>query len=141
MLRPIFYVAFVAANYYIYSMVQYIKQQPTCGCATGWQPENLILLSQVSILLGSVNLLLPFNRALYRIPLISNIFSIGLLLVVFVELFTLTRFIRGLKNRPDCAEPLCNPGDYRSMVDIVSTWSLSMVGLLSLGTTVGLLYL
>lgn len=141
MFRPIFYIGFIASNYYIYAMVQHFKQQPTCGCATGWQPENLLLLSQLSMVLGVINLLLPLNRALYRIPLISTIFSVGLLLVVFVELFTLTRFVRALKNRPDCQEPLCRPGDYSSIVDMVSTWSLTAVGMFALGTTVGLLYL
>lgn len=141
LLRPIFYIGFIGANYYIYTMVQHFKNQPDCGCATGWQPENLILLSQLSMLLGSVNLLLPLNKTLYRIPLISTIFSVGLLLVVFVELFTLTRFVRALKIREDCKGPKCIPGDYDVLIDMASTWSISMVGILSLGTSVGLLYL
>lgn len=141
MLRVIFYVGFIAANYYIYAMVQNFKAQPNCGCANGWQPENLLLLSQLSMLLGAINLVLPLNRALYKIPLVSNIFSIGLLLVIFVELFTLTRFVRSLKNREDCQAPLCKPGDYQGLVDISGTWSISMIGVLALGVSVGLLYM
>lgn len=122
-------------------MVNEFKKQPDCGCATGWQPENLILLSQVAMVLGIVNLLLPFNKSLYKIPLVSNLFSVGLLCVVFIQMFTLSRFVRALNNRDDCKAPKCMPGQYQTVVDSISTWSLSTVGLLSLGITIGLLYL
>jgi len=141
MWRPIFYIVFICANYYIYSMVNEFKKQPECGCATGWQPENLLLLSQLAMLLGIINLLLPLNKSLYKIPLVSNLFSIGLLCVVFIQMFTLSRFVRALNNRDDCNESKCKPGQYQPIVNSISTWSLSTVGLLSLGITICLLYL
>ena len=139
-IKNIFYIVFILSNYYVYSLVLNIQNQKGCECKTGWKVENLKLISQLAMVLGIINLLIPFNKTLYQIPIISNIFSIGLLAIIFMEIFTLTRFIRNLVNNTKCSET-CSVSEYEGFVNMTSDWSVTTVCILTLIITIGLLYL
>ena len=138
-IKYLFYLAFILANFYLNSFVKAILEQEKCGCKTGWKIENLKLLSELSIFLGIINLVIPLNKTLYKIPMVGMIFSYGLLLILFMELFILVRYSRNLIKLKKCNG--CNIDGFQSIVFNCQDLSLYNIILISGAVTVALLYL
>jgi hypothetical protein len=139
-LKNIFYILFIAINYYIYDFTNHIQSQDKCECRTGWKIENLKLLSLLCMIMGIANLLIPLNKVIYNIPLISGIFSIGLLILLFVELFSLVRLCRNLVNNKECSET-CQVEGFENLIKNSYNLSISICIGIAIVIAIGLLYL
>lgn len=139
-IKLIFYVLFIIINYTIYDFTTHIQNQDSCECRTGWKIENLKMISILGMIMGVVNLILPFNKFLYSIPLVSGFFSIGLLTIVFLEIFSLVRLVRNLVNDKKCTDT-CQVEGFENIIKNSYDLSLSMCVLIAFIITVCLLYL
>jgi len=101
-LKTGFYISFIILCFTVLGIVEHLQKQDKCECNTGWKPENLKLISQLGIVLGGINLIIPLNKSLYSIPIISTFFSILVVGVISMYLFTLVRYFRNLKTMDKC---------------------------------------
>lgn len=139
LLRNVFYTVFICTNYYLNTFVASIIEQEKCKCKTGWKIENLKVLSQLAIFLGIVNLFIPLNKTLYKIPLVSMFFSYGLLLIIFLEIFLLIRFSRNLRNLKKCKG--CNTNGFEFLINNCQNLSMFFTLVISIIVTICLLHL
>lgn len=139
-LKLFFYLIFITANYLVYTFTIHIQNQNDCECRTGWKIENLKMLSILSIIMGIINLIIPLNKTIYNIPLISGFFSIGLLLLLFMEIFTLVRFVRNLVNDEKCSNT-CQINGYETLIEYSYDLSITICISIAIAITVGLLYM
>ena len=137
-LRPIFYVFIIGSNFYIYKFVKSLDEQPGCPANTGWKPTNLRLLSQLGIGLGTINLFMPCNSVLYKIPLIGSVFSVLMLAVVFMQIISLYLYSKSLLGE---YKDKCDLDRYSGFVKKINAAPLSYIAGFTIGITIGLLYL
>lgn len=140
LLKILFYICFITFNIYIYNFVTSLKNQKECLCNNDWKPENLKLVAQFGIMLGVLNLILPFNKTLYSIPLISTVVSVLLLGLMFMKLFTISRYSHVLTNNNKCKKT-CKTDGYEQIINLSSKLSITNILLISVGLTIILLYL
>ena len=131
--KTLFNLAFIAANLYIYTLSRDMMLQDGCPCATGWQVENINLISKIGMATGAINLVIPLFRTLYAIPIISTVFSAVLILVIGLYMFALARYSRALSSG-ECANKInakCKlPSTYEQFVNTVAdTGLMTMMGL------------
>ena len=138
--RIVFYCVFIIGNYIIYDFTTHIQNQDECECRTGWKIENLKMISVLSMIMGIANLLLPFNKMFYTIPLVSGFFSIGILTLLFLEIFSLVRLVRNLINNEKCSNT-CQVSGYENIIKSTYDLSLGTCVILSFVIAIGLLYL
>lgn len=136
----LFYIIFIIGNYVIYDFTSHIQNQEACECRTGWKIENLKMISILSMLMGITNLVLPLNQVFYNIPLISGFFSIGILTLLFVEIFSLVRLVRNLVNDEKCSDT-CQVTGYEHIINTTYDLSLSVCVFIAFAIAIGLLYL
>lgn len=136
----VFYIIFIIGNYVVYDFTNHIQNQDTCECRTGWKIENLKMISILSMIMGIVNLVLPLNQLVYNIPLISGFFSIGILTLLFVEIFSLVRLVRNLVNDEKCSDT-CQVTGYEHIIKTTYDLSLSVCVFIAFAIAIGLLYL
>jgi hypothetical protein len=136
----VFYIIFIIGNYVIYDFTSHIQNQEACECRTGWKIENLKMISILSMLMGIINLVLPLNQVFYNIPLISGFFSIGILTLLFVEIFSLVRLVRNLVNDEKCSDT-CQVMGYEHIINTTYDLSLSVCVFIAFAIAIGLLYL
>ena len=139
LLRNIFYILFILINYYLNSFIKSIIDQKNCPCNTGWKVENLKVLSQLGIFIGIINFFIPLNKSLYKIPLVSTIFSILLLIIICAEIFILTRFSRNLIKLKKCKG--CNIDGFEYIINYCKNLSLFYTIFISISVTICLLYM
>lgn len=137
-LRPIFYVFIIGSNFYIYKFVKSLDAQPGCPATIGWKPTNLRLLSQLGIGLGIVNLFMPCNSVLYKIPLIGSVFSLLMLAIVFMQIISLYLYCKSLLGE---YKDKCTLDRYSGFVQKINSTPLKYIAGLTIGLTIGLLYL
>ena len=136
-----FYVAFIFLCFTVLGIVNHLQKQDECECNSGWKPENLKLISQVGIVLGGINLLIPLNKSLYSIPLISGIFSILVLGVIVMYLFTMVRYFRNLRQQEKCRKTCKVNSGSEGFINMVSTTSTVNILLVAFVIGIGMLYL
>lgn len=136
-----FYVAFIFLCFTVLGIVEHLQKQDECECNTGWKPENLKLISQVGIVLGGINLLIPLNKTLYSIPLVSSIFSILVLGIIVMYLFTMVRYFRNLRQQENCRKTCKIKKENEAFINIVSTYSTVNILLVAFVIGIGMLYL
>ena len=139
-IKLLFYIAFIIGNYVVYDFTSHIQNQETCECRTGWKIENLKIISILSMIMGIANLVLPLNQVFYNIPLISGFFSIGILTLLFVEIFSLVRLVRNLVNDEKCSDT-CQITGYEHIIKTTYDLSLSACVFVAFVIAIGLLYL
>ena len=138
--KIVFYIIFIIGNYMVYDFTTHIQNQDKCECRTGWKIENLKMLSILSMIMGIANLLLPLNKFLYSIPLVSGFFSIALLSLIFLEIFSLVRLVRNLVNDKKCSDT-CQVEGFENIISTTYNLSLSVIVFIAFVLAVGLLYL
>jgi hypothetical protein len=141
LIRTIFYVAFIFICFTVLGIVDFLQKQDECECNTGWKPENLKLISQVGIFIGGLNLLIPLNKSLYSIPLISSIFSILTLGVLIMYFFTMVRYFRNISNIDKCRKTCKIKKGDENFINIVSNINTVNILLISFIIGIGMLYL
>lgn len=140
LLKICFYIGFIGFNIFVFNFVKSLQSQKDCLCNNDWKPENLKLVSQFGIVLGIINLVLPLNKTLYTIPIISSVVSILLLALVFMKLFTIARYSHTLNNNEQCKKT-CNISGYETVTNLASKLSIMNILIISFGLTIMLLYL
>ena len=138
-MKYLFYITFGILCVYIYNLILQLEKQKDCPC-DGWKKENIKMVSFLGIILCFVNLIIPLNKTLYRIPILSNIFSIGLLIIIISFIFVLGQFFRYLKENEKCITSChFNAEDnvFISFVLQLNTFTTVIVGIL---ITIGFLY-
>jgi len=138
--KYLFYIIFIIGNYVVYDFTNHIQNQDACECRTGWKIENLKMISILSMIMGIVNLVLPLNQLVYNIPLISGFFSIGILTLLFVEIYSLVRLVRNLVNDEKCSDT-CQVTGYEHIIKTTYDLSLSVCVFVAFAIAIGLLYL
>ena len=130
-LKTVFNLVFIAANLYIYTLSRDMMLQEGCPCATGWQVENINLISRLGMAAGTINIIIPLFRTLYSLPIISTVFSFVLLLVIGLYMFALARYSRALSIGKCAQSDKCNlPTSYKPFVNTIADTSLiTMIGL------------
>jgi hypothetical protein len=141
LIKTTFYVAFIFLCFTVLGIVEHLQKQDECECNTGWKPENLKLISQVGIILGGINLLIPLNKTLYSIPLISGIFSILVLGVIAMYLFTMVRYFRNLRQQEKCRKTCKVKTNTEGFINILSTTNTLNIVLVAFVIGIGMLYL
>jgi hypothetical protein len=141
LIKSAFYIAFIFLCFTVLGIVEHLQQQDNCECNTGWKPENLKLISQIGIVLGGINLLLPLNKTLYSIPLVSGIFSILVLGVIVMYLFTMVRYFRNLRQQDSCRKTCKVKSGNEGFINMVSTSSTVNILLVAFVIGIGMLYL
>lgn len=139
-LKLVFYIVFIIGNYVIFDFTNHIQNQDKCECRTGWKIENLKIISILSMIMGVANILLPLNQLVYNIPLVSGFFSIGILTLLFVEIFSLVRLVRNLVNDEKCSDT-CQVTGYEHIIKSTYDLSLSVCVFVAFVIAIGLLYL
>lgn len=135
--KTIFNLAFIATNLYIYTLSRDMMLQDGCPCATGWQVENINLISKLGMAAGAINLVIPIFRTLYSVPIISTVFSGVVLLVTGLYMFALARYSRALTSGECAKSAKCKlPPTYEPFVGMVSDTGLmtmmSLAGVISI---------
>ena len=103
MIKTIFYLLLITINYWIYSKIIDLQKQKECLCNSGWRIENIKMISIITILISIINLFIPLNKTLYKIPVISTFMTFGLILIIFSQLFLMLRLSRQL-NTAKCQD-------------------------------------
>jgi hypothetical protein len=140
-IKLIFYVCFILLCLTVLGIVNNLQSQDNCQCNTGWKPENLKLISQIGILIGIINLIIPLNRTLYKIPLISVVFSILCLGVIIMYIFTMVRYFRNLKKINKCKTTCKLNKKDEGFINIISNTTTFNIILIGVIITICMLYL
>lgn len=140
-LRLIFYGLFILLNFTVLGIIEYLQKQDKCQCNTGWKPENLKLISNLGIFLAIINILLPLNKTLYNIPIISTIFCILCLCIILMYLFTLVRYLRSLRQIEKCRTTCKIRKNDEGFINYISTLNTFYIISISCILTILMLYL
>jgi putative Mn2+ efflux pump MntP len=135
-IKIIFYILILIANYWIYSIIIELQEQKNCLCNSGWRIENIKMISILTIGISLINIFIPLNKALYKIPVISTVITFGVVLVIFSQLFLVVRLSRQL-NTAKCQDT-CN---INPVFSNIRNLSLGTLFIISLVLSVGFLYL
>lgn len=136
LLKVIFYVLILAANYWIYSIILGLQEQKDCLCNSGWRIENIKMISIFTMIMALINIFIPLNKVLYKIPVVSTLLTFGVVIVVFLQLFLLVRLSRQL-NTAQCKDSC----DINPFFEQIRDLSMGTLFITSLVLAVGLLYL
>jgi hypothetical protein len=105
--------------------------QTECPCSTGWQVENINLISKIGMGIGFINLVIPLNKTLYAIPLVSTVFSTLMIIVTGTYLIALSRYSRALTTGECSNNKKCKLDDaYEPFVNVMSSTNITtLVGI------------
>ena len=140
-LRFVFYGLFILLNFTILGIIENLQKQDSCKCNTGWKPENLKMISNIGIIIGIINIILPINKTLYEIPIISTVFSIICLGIVFMYLFSAVRYFRNLRQLEKCRKTCKIRKSDESFVNFVSTINTLYIVIIGFIITILMLYI
>lgn len=135
-IRTGFYVGLLILNYWIYSLVLELQEQKDCLCNSGWRIENIKMIAILTMLMSLINVFIPLNKALYKIPVVSTLMTFGAVLIVFVQLFLLIRLSRQL-NTAQCQDTC----DINWIFEYIRNLSIGSAFIASLILGVGMLWL
>ena len=135
-IKTVFYCIILIVNYWIYSIILGLQEQKDCLCNSGWRIENIKMISVFTIIMAFVNIFIPLNRVLYKIPVVSTIMTFGLVLVVFLQLFLVMRLGRQL-NTAQCQDTC----DINPFFERIRGLSIGTIFIIALVLSTGLLYL
>lgn len=141
LVKSVFYIAFIFLCFTVLGIINNLQNQENCECNTGWKPENIKLISQLGIFLGGINLLIPLNKTLYSIPLISSIFSILIIGIIIMYLFTLVRYFRNLRQQEKCRKTCSIKTVNEGFINKISTTTTINIVLFAFIISIGMLYL
>lgn len=131
-----FYVGLILLNYWIYSLVLQLQEQSDCLCNSGWRIENIKMIAILTMLISFVNLFIPLNKTLYKIPVVSTIITFGIVLTLFMQLFLMIRLGRQL-NTEQCKDTC----DINWIFEYIRNLSIGSIFVVSLIITTGMLWL
>jgi len=140
-IRIVFYSIFIIICFIILGIIDNLQKQDNCECNTGWKPENIKLISQLGIFVGGINLLIPLNKMLYSIPLISSIFSILTLGIIIMYIFTMVRYFRNLNKLEKCKKTCKINKNDEGFINIISNTSTLNILIISFILGICMLYL
>jgi hypothetical protein len=132
----LFYILIIIANYWVYSIILELQEQEDCLCNSGWRIENIKMISILTIGIAIINIFIPLNKTLYKIPVISTILTFGIIIIIFAQLFLVIRLSRQL-NTSQCQDTC----DINPFFTNIRDLSLGTLFMLSLVLAVGFLYL
>jgi hypothetical protein len=136
LIKIIFYILVIIFNYWIYSIILSLQEQKDCLCNSGWRIENIKIISIATIIISFINIFIPLNKVLYKIPILSTLLTFGVILIVFSQLFMIMRLGRQL-NTAQCQDT-CN---INPLFENIRNLSMGTIFILSLIIAVGFLYL
>jgi hypothetical protein len=141
LIRSIFYLIFIIICFVVLGIIQFLQNQNECECNTGWKPENIKLISQVGIFIGIINILIPMNKTLYNIPIISAIFSILMLCIILMYIFTMVRYFRNLKTIEKCRNTCKIKKTDETFINVISNTNTFNIVIIALLICICMLYL
>jgi hypothetical protein len=136
LIKTFFYILLLVINYWIYSIVLKLQEQKDCLCNDGWRIENIKMVSILTMFVALINIFIPLNRILYKIPIVSTILTFSVVIVIFVQLFLLVRLSRQL-NTAECK----NTCDINPLFKKIHNLSIGTIFIISLIISTGILYL
>ena len=135
-----FTLGFLAINIMIRVSLGTLRDNPKCDCAQTWKADYIAALSTGCIVLSTVNLVLPFTRIINNIPIVSTIFTWGLVLGLVMYMFVLSSLADDLFS--DKCSDICKidnvPGS--SVLRSVKSMDTTYLIVLGIGMGIGLLY-
>jgi hypothetical protein len=136
LIKIAFYVLIIIANYWVYSIILELQEQEDCLCNSGWRIENIKMISILTIGVALINIFIPLNKALYKIPVVSTILTFGIVIVIFSQLFLIMRLSRQL-NTAQCQDTC----DINPLFTNIRSLSLGTLFIASLVLSIGFLFL
>jgi hypothetical protein len=111
-LHIIGYIIIVLKNYYFYKFCTSIKKYKKClkkkKCNISSKSRRVYTLKNISfflIIYIIINFIVPINKYILKIPLISSIYSIIILVIIIIQLSFFSSIISSL-NKQDCLDCL-----------------------------------
>lgn len=111
-LHIIGYIIIVLKNYYFYNFCKSIKKYKKClkkkKCNISSKSRRVYTLKNISfflIIYIIINFIVPINKYILKIPLISSIYSIVILVIIIIQLSFFSSIISSL-NKQDCLDCL-----------------------------------
>ena len=135
-IKVIFYIIILAVNYWIYSIILGLQEQKDCLCNSGWRIENIKMISILTMIISFINLFIPLNKTLYKIPVVSTIITFGLVIMLFMQLFLMIRLGRQLDTQ-ECQDTC----DINRIFEYIKNLSIGSIFIISLIITTGMLWL
>jgi hypothetical protein len=136
LISALFYIFIISANLYIYKFIKSLESQP--NCPANWKSTNLRLLSQLGICIGIINLFMPCNTTLYKIPIIGTGFSLLILLITVMQILTLYWFCKELTTD---YKDKCVLDRYTNFTKKINEMSFKYIFWIAIGISIALLYL
>ena len=98
-LRIIFNIIFAYGNLHITNFISHIESQKDCPCSSGWKINNGKLFSSLLFIIGLVNIFISANNILSQVPIIGSSYVLIFVLILFLELFIVSRICKNLKDK------------------------------------------
>jgi len=111
-LRILFNIVFAFGNLHITNFISHVQKQKDCPCSTGWKISNGKFISSLLFIVGLINIFFSANNLLSQIPIIGSSYALIFVLLIFVEMFILSRLSKNLREK-ECSA--CNVKGYETL--------------------------
>jgi hypothetical protein len=107
-IKLIGYLLLILYNYYIYDLIKKIKKNQTClkenKCNINYEEKKVSILKYITIfmiLFCILNIIIPCNKYLSKIPILGSIYSMIILFILTLENLLFNNILKRL-NKSDC---------------------------------------
>jgi hypothetical protein len=84
------------------SILSAVDKQDSCECAQSWKSKMLAIFCYMIIIMSAINLFIPINSLLSKIPLIGSLFSLGLVIVLGLQIWLTTSVFSDIEGCKSC---------------------------------------
>jgi hypothetical protein len=84
------------------SILSTVDKQDSCSCAQSWKSKLLAVFCYMIIIMAAINLFVPLNSLISKIPLIGNLFSLILVIILALQIWLTTSVFSDIDGCKSC---------------------------------------
>lgn len=84
------------------SILSKVDKQDSCACAQSWKSRMLTVFCYMIIIMAAVNIFIPLNSLLSKIPLIGSLFSLALVIVLALQMWLTVSVFNDIEGCKSC---------------------------------------
>jgi len=84
------------------SILSAVENQDSCKCAQSWKSQLLTVFCYIIIIMSLVNLFIPLNSLISKLPLLGGLFSIGMVILLALQMWLTISIFNDIENCDNC---------------------------------------
>jgi hypothetical protein len=84
------------------SILYKVESQSDCDCAQSWRSKLLVIFSYVILAMSLINLVIPMNSTIAKLPLLGGLYSMCILACLGIQIWLVATVFKDIKNCDTC---------------------------------------